>query len=113
MTLEQILQMKKDLENLEKVRKKAGDIQEVSKHIGAIGRCNQKGVWQNSYHCKLQAAIQYTEGGNNYWDSQTLNNEFAKTVGENFQMLLDKTIHRVNLEYQKELSNFEKYTIQE
>ena len=36
MTQEQILQMKKDLENLEKVRKKAGDIQEVTKHIGAI-----------------------------------------------------------------------------
>ena len=36
MTPEQILQMKKDLENLEKVRKKAGDIQEVTKHIYAI-----------------------------------------------------------------------------
>ena len=113
MTPEQIFQMKKDLENLEKVRKKAGDIQEVTKHIGAKGRNNQKGVWQNSYYCKLQAAIQYTEGGNNYWHSEALNNEFAKTVGENFQMLLEKTIHRVNLEYQKELSNFEKYTIKD
>ena len=113
MTPEQILQMKKDLENLEKVRKKAGYIQEVTKHIGAIGRCDQKGVWQNSYHCKLQAAIQYTEGGNNYWSTETLNKEFAQTIEENFQMLLDKTIHRVNLEYQKELLNFEKYKIQE
>ena len=113
MTPEQIFQMKKDLENLDKARKNAGDIQEVIKHIGAKGRNNQNGTWQNEYNCKLQAAIQYEECGTNYWSNKTLNDEFAKTVKENFQMLLDKTIFRVNLEYQKEIANFEKYKIQE
>ena len=113
MTPENIKQLKEDFDNFEKARSKRSKIDSVTKHIGAVGRNHEIGKWQNQYDCKIQVALQYAEGRQNYWHADELNKEFAKTINANFNRLLDETIQRVNLDYQNAQSAFDKYRIKE
>ena len=109
MTPENIEQLKKDFDILEKARSKRSKMYGVIEHLGKTGRNNQVGVYQNSYHCEIQVALQYAEGGRNYWKNESLDKEFVKTISENFNSLMTQTIQRINLEYQKAQSAFDKY----
>lgn len=111
MTQEEIEQLKKDFETFEKAKSKKSKIYSVIHHLGQKGRNNQVGVYQNIYNCEIQVAVQYTESGQNYWKDDQLNREFAKTVSENFDSLMVNTIQRVNLEYEKAKSAFDKYGV--
>ena len=111
MTPENIEQLKKDFEELEKVRSKRSKMYGVIEHLGKKGRNDQVGVYQNVYACEIKIALQYTEGGTNYWRDSDLDREFAKTISNNFESLMSKTIERVNLEYQNAQAAFNKYGI--
>ena len=113
MTPENIAQLKQDFDTLEKAKSKRSNMYGVIDHLGKIGRNGQVGVYQNSYGCKIQIALQYTEGGTNYWGDDQLNREFSKTVEANFNSLMMQTIQRVNLEYQNAQSLFNKYQVVE
>lgn len=113
MTQENIEQLKKNFDILEKAKSKRSKMYGVIEHLGKIGRNDQVGVYQNSYNCEIQVALQYTEGGTNYWKDGALNREFAKTVEANFNSLMMQTIQRVNLEYQNAQSLFDKYKVAE
>ena len=108
-----IKQLKKDLEDFQSIEQKKSKIDSVVKHIGAVGRNREVGKWQNSFECKVQAALQYSEGGQCYWNDPVLDKEFIKTIHENFNQLLEKTVHRVNLEYQQSKSIFDKYGVKD
>ena len=85
MTPENIEQLKKDFEALEKARSKRSKMYGVIKHLGEKGRNDQIGVYQNNYNCQIQIALQYTEGGTNYWKDSELDREFAKTIEMNIE----------------------------
>ena len=109
MTPENIAQLKQDFETLEKARSKRSKMYGVIEHLGKKGRNDQIGVYQNSYNCQIQIALQYTEGGTNYWRDSELDREFAKTISNNFELLMTQTIQRINLDYQNAQSAFDKY----
>ena len=111
MTPENIKQLKEDFEELEKARSKRSKMYGVIEHLGKKGRNDQVGVYQNSYNCQIQIALQYTEGGKNYWKHEALDREFAKTIEMNFESLMSQTIERVNLEYQNAQAAFDKYGV--
>ena len=111
MTPENIAQLKQDFDTLEKARLKRSNVYSVIKHLGKEGRNGQIGVYQNSYNCQIQIALQYTTGGTNYLKDSELDKEFAKTIEMNFESLMMQTIQRVNLEYQNAQSAFDKYGI--
>lgn len=113
MTPENIAQLKQDFDTLEDARSKRSKMYGVIEHLGKKGRNDQIGVYQNSYNCKIQVALQYTEGGTNYWEDDQLNREFEKTVEINFESLMMQTIQRVNLEYQNAQSAFDKYGVKD
>ena len=113
MTPENIAQLKQDFETLEKARSKRSKMYSVIKHRGKVGRNDQVGVYQNSYNCQIQIALQYTEGGRNYWSDSVLDREFAKTISNNFELLMSQTIQRVDLEYQEAQSAFDKYGVKD
>lgn len=110
---ENIEKLKKDLKTLEDAKTKRSKMYGVIEHLGKEGRNNQIGVYQNSYACEIQIALQYTEGGTNYWRDSELNKEFAKTISNNFESLMSQTIQRVNLEYYNAQSAFDKYKVEE
>ena len=112
MTQENIAQLKKDFETLEKAKSKRSKMYGVIEHRGKVGRNDQVGTYQNSYNCQIQIALQYREGDKNYWRDEILDKEFAKTIEMNFESLMMQTIQRVNLEYQKAQSAFDKYTVE-
>ena len=103
--------LKQDFEELEKTKTKRSKMYGVIDHLGKKGRNNQIGVYQNVYACEIKIALQYTEGGTNYWKDAELNREFAKTIEMNFESLMMQTIQRVNLEYQNAQSAFDKYGV--
>ena len=109
MTPENIAQLKEDFDNFEKARSKRSKMYGVIEHLGKKGRNDQVGVYQNSYNCQIQIALQYTESGTNYWRDSDLDREFAKTISNNFESLMMQTIQRVNLEYQNAQAAFNKY----
>lgn len=111
MTPENIAQLKQDFDTLEKTKSKRSKMYGVIEHLGKKGRNDQIGVYQNSYNCQIQIALQYTEGGTNYWRDSELDREFAKTIEMNFESLMMQTIQRVNLEYQNAQSAFDKYGV--
>ena len=111
MTPENISQLKKDFKAFEDARSKRSNVYSVIKHLGKEGRNDQVGVYQNSYNCQIQIALQYTEGGTNYWSDSELNKEFAKTIEMNFESLMSQTIQRVDLEYQNAQNAFDKYGV--
>ena len=111
MTPENIEQLKKDFETFEKARSKRSKMYGVIEHLGKKGRNDQVGVYQNSYNCQIQIALQYTTGGTNYWSDSELNKEFAKTISNNFESLMYQTIQRVDLEYQEAQNAFDKYGV--
>lgn len=111
MNEEQIKQIKLDLESLDKAKQKKSKIDSVIKHIGKEGRNKEIGKWQNQFGCKVQVALQYNEGGTNYWYAEELNREFEKTIHQNFDELLMKTIERANIEYKQALQVFDKYGV--
>ena len=111
MTPEKIEQLKKDFKAFEDARTKRSNVYSVIKHLGKVGRNDQIGVYQNSYACEIQIALQYTEGGTNYWRDSELNKEFAKTISNNFESLMSQTIQQVDLEYQNAQSAFDKYGV--
>ena len=113
MTPENIKQLKEDFEALEKARLKKVKMYSVIEHLGKTGRNDAIGVYQNSYNCQIQVALQYTEGGTNYWKDEALDREFAKTISNNFESLMSQTIERVNLEYEEAQSAFNKYELKE
>ena len=113
MTPENIAQLKKDFDTLEKAISKRSKMYGVIEHLGKKGRNDQVGVYQNSYNCQIQIALQYTEGGTNYWRDSDLDREFAKTISNNFESLMSQTIQRVNLEYQEAQSAFDKYGVKD
>ena len=113
MTPENIKQLKEDFEALEKARSKKVKMYSVIEHLGKTGRNDAIGVYQNSYNCQIQIALQYTEGGTNYWKDEALDREFAKTIQINFESLMMQTIQRVNLEYQNAQSAFNKYGVKD
>ena len=112
MIQENIEQLKKDFKAFEDAKSKRSKMYGVIEHLGKKGRNDQVGVYQNSYNCEIQIALQYTEGGQIYWKDAELNKEFAKTIKANFESLMMQTIQRVNLEYQKAQSAFDKYTVE-
>lgn len=85
----------------------------VIEHLGKKCRNDQVGVYQNSYNCQIQIALQYTESGTNYWSDSELNKEFAKTISKNFESLMSQTIQRVYLEYQEAQNAFDKYGVKD
>ena len=111
MTPENISQLKKDFKAFEDARSKRSNVYSVIKHLGKEGRNGQIGVYQNSYNCQIQVALQYIEGGTNYWRDSDLDKEFAKTISNNFESLMSQTIQRVDLEYQEAQAAFDKYGI--
>lgn len=111
MTPENIKQLKQDFEALDSARSKRSKMYGVIEHLGKTGRNDQVGVYQNSYNCQIQIALQYKEGGKNYWRHSDLDKEFAKTISNNFESLMSQTIARVNLEYQEAQAAFNKYGI--
>ena len=111
MTQENIAQLKKDFEELEKAKSKRSKMYSVIEHLGKKGRNDQVGVYQNSYNCQIQIALQYTESGTNYWSDSVLDREFAKTISNNFESLMSQTIERVNLEYEEAQASFNKYGV--
>ena len=113
MTLENIEQLKKDFDTFEKISLKRSKMYSVIEHRGKVGRNDQVGVYQNSYNCQIQIALQYTEGGTNYWRDSDLDKEFAKTISNNFESLMSQTIERVNLEYQEAQYAFDKYGVKD
>ena len=113
MTPENIAQLKQDFDTLEKAKLKRSNVYSVIEHLGKEGRNGQIGVYQNSYNCQIQIALQYTTGGTNYWRDSDLDREFAKTIEVNFESLMMQTIQRVNLEYQNAQSAFDKYGVKE
>ena len=113
MTQENIAQLKQDFEALEDARSKRSKMYSVIKHLGKVGRNDQVGVYQNSYNCQIQIALQYTESGTNYWRDSDLDKEFAKTISNNFESLMSQTIQRVDLEYQEAQAAFDKYEVKE
>ena len=113
MTQENIAQLKQDFEALEKARSKRSKMYSVIEHLGKVGRNDQIGVYQNVYACEIKIALQYTEGGTNYWRDSDLDREFAKTIEVNFESLMMQTIQRVNLEYQNAQSAFDKYEVKD
>ena len=113
MTPENIAQLKQDFEALEDARSKRSKMYSVIKHLGKVGRNDQVGVYQNSYNCQIQIALQYTESGTNYWRDSDLDKEFAKTISNNFESLMSQTIQRVDLEYQEAQAAFDKYEVKE
>ena len=113
MTPENIAQLKQDFEALDSARSKRSNMYSVIKHLGKVGRNDQVGVYQNSYNCQIQVALQYTEGGTNYWRDSDLDKEFAKTISNNFESLMSQTIQRVDLEYQEAQSAFDKYGVKD
>ena len=113
MTPENIAQLKKDFETLEKARSKRSKMYSVIKHLGKEGRNGQIGVYQNSYGCQIQIALQYTTGGTNYWSDSVLDREFAKTISDNFESLMSQTIQRVDSEYQEAQAAFDKYGVKD
>jgi len=112
MTPENIKQLKEDFEALDSARSKRSKMYSVIEHLGKVGRNDQVGVYQNSYNCQIQIALQYTESGTNYWRDSDLDREFAKTISNNFESLMSQTIQRVNLEYQNAQSAFDKYKVE-
>ena len=113
MTPENIAQLKKDFDTLEKAKLKRSKMYGVIEHLGKVGRNDQVGVYQNVYACEIKIALQYTEGGTNYWRDESLDKEFAKTIEMNFESLMMQTIQRVNLEYQDAQSAFDKYGVKD
>lgn len=113
MTTEEITQLKKDFESFKQAKNKMEKMNSVIKHVGEKGRNDEIGVYLNNYNINIQTALQYKEGGQNYYSDDELNREFERTVKENFTSLMDKTIYRINLEYNKSKSVFEKYKITE
>ena len=111
MTQENITQLKQDFETFEKISLKKSNMYSVIDHLGKVGRNDQVGVYQNSYNCQIQVALQYTEGGTNYWKNADLDKEFAKTISNNFESLMSQTIERVNLEYENAKASFDKYEV--
>lgn len=111
MTPENIAQLKQDFETFEKISLKRSNVYSVIKHLGKEGRNGQIGVYQNSYGCRIQIALQYTECGKNYWRDENLDREFAKTISNNFESLMSQTIQRVDLEYQEAQAAFDKYGV--
>lgn len=112
MTPENIKKLKEDFEALDSARLKKVKMYSVIEHLGKTGRNNAVGVYQNSYNCQIQVALQYTEGGQNYWRDSDLDREFAKTIQQNFEYLMSQTIERVNLEYEEAQSAFNKYKVE-
>ena len=113
MTPENIEQLKKDFEALDSARSKRSKMYSVIEHLGKVGRNDQVGVYQNSYNCKIQIALQYTESGTNYWRDSDLDREFAKTIEMNFESLMSQTIQRVDLEHQEAQAAFDKYGVKD
>ena len=113
MTPENIKQLKEDFEALEKARSKRSKMYSVIEHLGKTGRNDAIGVYQNSYNCQIQIALQYTTGGTNYWSDSVLDREFAKTISDNFESLMSQTIKRVDLEYQNAQNAFDKYGVKD
>lgn len=113
MTPENIAQLKQDFEALDSARSKRSKMYSVIEHLGKVGRNDQVGVYQNSYNCQIQVALQYTEGGTNYWKNADLDKEFAKTISNNFESLMSQTIQRVDLEYQEAQAAFDKYGVKD
>lgn len=113
MTPENISQLKKDFEALEKARSKRSKMYGVIEHLDKKGRNDQVGVYQNSYNCQIQIALQYTEDGTNYWRDSDLDKEFAKTISNNLESLMSQTIQRVDLEYQEAQAAFDKYGVKD
>ena len=113
MTPENIAQLKQDFEALEKARSKRSKMYGVIEHLGKKGRNDEVGVYQNVYACEIQVALQYTAGGQNYWNDQNLDREFAKTISNNFESLMSQTIQRVDLEYQEAQAAFDKYGVKD
>ena len=111
MTPENIAQLKKDFEALEKAKSKRSKMYGVIEHRGKVGRNDEVGVYQNVYACEIKIALQYTEGGTTYWRDSDLDKEFAKTISNNFESLMSQTIQRVKLEYQDAQSAFNKYGV--
>ena len=111
MTPENISQLKKDFKAFEDARSKRSNVYSVIEHLGKEGRNGQIGVYQNSYNCQIQIALQYTAGGTNYWRDSDLDREFAKTISNNFESLMSQTIQRVNLEHENAQSAFNKYGV--
>ena len=112
MTPEKIEQLKKDFKAFEDAKTKRSKMYGVIEHLGKKGRNDQIGVYQNSYNCEIQVALQYEESGKNYWKDAELNKEFAKTISNNFELLMHQTIARVNLEYQDAQATFKKYKVE-
>ena len=113
MTPENIAQLKKDFEALEKAKSKRSKMYGVIEHRSKVGRNDEVGVYQNVYACEIKIALQYTEGGTNYWRDSDLDKEFAKTISNNFESLMSQTIQRVDLEYQEAQNAFDKYEVKE
>ena len=113
MTPENIKQLKEDFEALDSARSKRSKMYSVIENLGKKGRNDQVGVYQNSYNCQIQIALQYTESGTNYWKDEALDREFAKTIQQNIEYLMSQTIQRVNLEYQDAQAAFNKYVLKE
>ena len=111
MTPENIKQLKQDFEALDSARSKRSKMYSVIEHLGKKGRNNAVGVYQNSYNCQIQIALQYTESGTNYWRDSDLDREFAKAISNNFESLMSQTIERVNLEYEEAQASFNKYGV--
>ena len=61
MTPENIKQLKEDFEALDSARSKRSSMYRVIENLGKKGRNNAIGVYQNSYDCQIQVALEYTE----------------------------------------------------
>jgi len=113
MTNEQIKDLRDSLNIVERARRNKETVDKILSRIGEEGRLGDKGKWQNTISCKLQVALQYTTGCNNYWGDDILNREFNKVVSLHFDSLLKEAVANIDEEYDKAVEEFDMYTVTE
>lgn len=104
-------ELKKDLYLFEGAEARRRKILDITEREGQEGRNRELGKYQNIYSNKIQIALQYSEGGRNYWEEEELNKAFNKAVSNNFRMLLNEALAKVEEEYNYKKKIFSRYEI--
>lgn len=91
--------------------KKNKDLVEVLlKREGESGRQENVGKFQNTYNSNIKIALQYREGGTNYWSEEILNKEFNKVIAKHFRELLSEAECNIEDEFCAAEAGFMEYS---
>jgi len=106
-----IEKLQKDFKEYEEKQKRRDKIYSVIEREGKEGRDYEVGKYQNGYRNEIQIALQYSEGGTNYWKDEELNKAFNKAVSRNFRKLLEEALEEIDKEFKEAESKFNKYVL--